>query len=605
MAVEWDADKKSESSSIVSSELSSEDISPSSDPLDSDESGDSTSNGHNGRDYTSSREYSLRDSSNGDSGDSGFYRRDSDRSHKLDTSNCGDLDTISEEELSSIVRPKTIVTDLETCKDFVQSLAEQVQAMQEALKKSKDDLLDDEEDEVEKEAIVEQEKEQHDFTSVLQRTEPIPRVEVNYERKDPHRNKESLWGSEPLSVRERVLQFDRATLGREERVSYRGRSSPHDRDSNASRESHLSHISHESHSSQASRVSQESHQSLKSSLDSHSSFGQHEMYGHFELPGMRESLSSHGSNRSYDSKGSLLNGEHSPRSHRISGDSQGRDRSLGTPSPPPSKFTNGPLRTSNPVNNALKIPNGPSQTSTKPRPPARQNVPSSKPVPPARPNGTSKASGQPLPNGVIKPARSSGSSTSSATSGQSKCVVVDDGGYETPIQCKPTPPARNVVVPKPRSTNAQADYEEVIQLPGNVCDNQAPALCVRTSKKDDYIHVSSTYEVTDIQATGSQPGRIDSDNSMNGPVQRNVTEEGAIYEFPPECEEEIPEPEPEPEPPKECLFEEHTPPEPVIYKYDGPEVFGENIKTEQVKFEERDAIKKWDPVSIICLAIFC
>ncbi|KAJ8046902.1 actin [Holothuria leucospilota] len=37
-------------------------------------------------------------------------------------------------------RPASVVTDLETCKDFVQDLANQVQAMQEALRKSKDDI---------------------------------------------------------------------------------------------------------------------------------------------------------------------------------------------------------------------------------------------------------------------------------------------------------------------------------------------------------------------------------------------------------------------------------------------------------------------------------
>ena len=37
-------------------------------------------------------------------------------------------------------RPESVVTDLETCKDFVQDLANQVQAMQEALRKSKEDL---------------------------------------------------------------------------------------------------------------------------------------------------------------------------------------------------------------------------------------------------------------------------------------------------------------------------------------------------------------------------------------------------------------------------------------------------------------------------------
>nr|XP_054751096.1 uncharacterized protein LOC129256900 [Lytechinus pictus] len=626
MAVEWDADKKSESSSIVSSELSSEDISPSSDPLDSDESTDSPPNGPIRREYT--REYSLRDSGNGDSGDSGIYRRDSDRSHKLDTSNCGDLDTINEEDLSAIMRPKTIVTDLETCKDFVQSLAEQVQAMQEALRKSKDDLLevDEEELEEERDMVVDgmEEVVKHDNDRVpevedIYETTPMIEVRVNSERNeghqhDGHQNGGNIfWESEPLSVRERVMQIDRATLGREHRLSYRGRSSPIERDSYASRESHFSLLSHESHSSHLSRGSQESHQSLKSSLDSHAShasFGHHELHGTFDLPGMRESYSSHGSNKSYDSKSSsLVNGDHSPIPKRISNESQPRDRSRGTPSPPPSKFTNGPLRSSNPVNNVQKITNGTTSqsntngTSGKPRPPARQNIPPTKPIPPARPNGITKMNGQSLPNGVVKPARTSGPPIRSTPTSQ----VVDDGGYETPIQCKPIPPARNMAGQKQRSSHVQADYEEVIQLPGNVCDNQTTGLCVRTSKKDDYIHVSSTYEVTDIQATGNQPSRNDSDKSTNGTsnsVQRTVEEEGAIYEFPPDTclEEEVPRPVSamEEEPPKEC-FEEHIPPEPVIYKYDGPEVFGDNIKTEPARFEERDAIKKWDPVSIYIL----
>ncbi|XP_041458450.1 uncharacterized protein LOC121410429 isoform X2 [Lytechinus variegatus] len=624
MAVEWDADKKSESSSIVSSELSSEDISPSSDPLDSDESTDSPPNGPTRREYT--REYSLRDSGNGDSGDSGIYRRDSDRSHKLDTSNCGDLDTINEEDLSAIMRPKTIVTDLETCKDFVQSLAEQVQAMQEALRKSKDDLLevDEEELEEERDMVVDgmEEVVKHDNDRVpevedIYETTPMVEVRVNSERNeghqhDGHQNGGNIfWESEPLSVRERVMQIDRATLGREHRLSYRGRSSPIERDSYASRESHFSLLSHESHSSHLSRGSQESHQSLKSSLDSHAShasFGHHELHGTFDLPGMRESYSSHGSNKSYDSKSSsLVNGDHSPIPKRISNESQPRDRSRGTPSPPPSKFTNGPLRSSNPVNNVQKITNGTTSqsntngTSGKPRPPARQNIPPTKPIPPARPNGITKMNGQSLPNGVVKPARTSGPPIRSTPTSQ----VVDDGGYETPIQCKPIPPARNMAGQKQRSSHVQADYEEVIQLPGNVCDNQTTGLCVRTSKKDDYIHVSSTYEVTDIQATGNQPSRNDSDKSTNGTsngVQRTVAEEGAIYEFPPDTclEEEVPRPVSamEEEPPKEC-FEEHIPPEPVIYKYDGPEVFGDNIKTEPARFEERDAIKKWDPVPLL------
>ncbi|XP_071478060.1 uncharacterized protein [Diadema antillarum] len=619
MAVEWDADKKSESSSIVSSELSSEDISPSSDPLDSDESGDSTGNGHSRRDYSTARDFSLRDSGNGDSGDSGIYRRDSDRSHKLDTSNCGDLDTINEEDLSAIVRPKTIVTDLETCKDFVQSLAEQVQAMQEALKKSKDDLLEEEEED-EDDDIMDREEEDvvrmkqsieaHANEDVFKREESSPRPEVRLsnEKRDLQEITEGVCEGESMSVRERVMQIDRATLGREHSLaSYRGRSSPIERDSYTSRESHFSLTSHESHSSHLSRGSQESHQSLKSSLDSHASFGHHELHGNFDLPGMRESYSSHGSNRSYDSKGSLMNGDYSPRLKRISNDSQGRERSQGSPSPPPSKFTNGPLRLSNPVNNVQKIPNGPSQTSTngapsKPRPPARQNIPPAKPVPPARPNGTGKLNGGTLPNGIVKsamPATPEGLANPSAPCSPSNHIV-DDGGYETPIQCKPTPPARSVVQ-TPRSTHIQADYEEVIQLPGNVCDSQGHGLCVRTTKKDDYIHVSSTYEVTDIQASGNQPSRNDSDKSTSSLVQRNIAEEGAIYEFPPDNEDDLLETESpvEEEPPKECSFEEHTPPEPVIYKYDGPEVFGDNIRTEIVRFEERDAIKKWDPVPLL------
>lgn len=48
-----------------------------------------------------------------------------------------DSDGFEEEEDG---RPESVVTDLETCKDFVQDLANQVQAMQEALRKSKEDL---------------------------------------------------------------------------------------------------------------------------------------------------------------------------------------------------------------------------------------------------------------------------------------------------------------------------------------------------------------------------------------------------------------------------------------------------------------------------------
>ncbi len=104
MAVEWEAEKKSESSSELSSEISSDDLT---DQQDSDCSENSS-------------------------------ECSSCISHKRDTQTFAELESISEEEVPEGQRP----TDLESCRDFVQSLAAQVEAMQEAIRKSKEDILD-------------------------------------------------------------------------------------------------------------------------------------------------------------------------------------------------------------------------------------------------------------------------------------------------------------------------------------------------------------------------------------------------------------------------------------------------------------------------------
>ncbi|XP_071784513.1 uncharacterized protein [Asterias amurensis] len=104
MAVEWEAEKKSESSSELSSEISSDDLT---DQQDSDCSENSS-------------------------------ECSSCLSHKRDTQTFAELESISEEEVPEGQRP----TDLESCRDFVQSLAAQVEAMQEAIRKSKESILE-------------------------------------------------------------------------------------------------------------------------------------------------------------------------------------------------------------------------------------------------------------------------------------------------------------------------------------------------------------------------------------------------------------------------------------------------------------------------------
>ncbi|XP_022101203.1 uncharacterized protein LOC110984894 isoform X2 [Acanthaster planci] len=106
MTVEWESEKKSESSSELSSEVSSDELT---DHQDSD-----------GSEISSECSSCL--------------------SHKRDTQTFAELESISEEVVPEGPRP----TDLKSCRDFVQSLAAQVEAMQEAIRKSKDDLLSEE-----------------------------------------------------------------------------------------------------------------------------------------------------------------------------------------------------------------------------------------------------------------------------------------------------------------------------------------------------------------------------------------------------------------------------------------------------------------------------
>lgn len=85
---------------------------------------------------------------------------------------------------------------------------------------------------------------------------------------------------------------------------------------------------------------------------------------------------------------------------------------------------------------------------------------------------------------------------------------------------------------------------------------------------------------------------------------KGQSQDGAIYEFPPDDGEEgvggdteLDSDEERKTSPKEEEIIASKPVEEIVYKYDGPMTFGVDDTSEIFRIEDRDAVRKWDPVS--------
>ena len=178
----------------------------------------------------------------------------------------------------------------------------------------------------------------------------------------------------------------------------------------------------------------------------------------------------------------------------------------------------------------------------------------------------------------------------------------DDGSYETPMKCRERHPKPQNGPSYPNNHHQhhhhhhhhhhhqsslnnsldQSEYEEVLRVPRRHHS--------RPESSQNYMAVTSMYINTEVPMNNSL--RTDENNTVNS--TQPAVDDTAIYEFPPaddssdngdDCNSSL----------RGSLSSNHH--DDVIYKYDGPIIFGASDTSEVVHIEERDSVKKWDPVS--------
>ncbi|XP_072026090.1 uncharacterized protein [Amphiura filiformis] len=178
----------------------------------------------------------------------------------------------------------------------------------------------------------------------------------------------------------------------------------------------------------------------------------------------------------------------------------------------------------------------------------------------------------------------------------------DDGCYETPLQVDAlrqrfeNRAVLNALHNGPRITQDQ-EYEEVLRVP-----HRQPSQNEMHEKNDSNYMTVSNYENHvnhEAQVHNNVQMRVKS-KKKSGSTKGGV-EDGAIYEFPPDDGEED-STELDIDEQRKVIKEEEVVTKPVddiIYKYDGPLIFGIEDTSEIIKLEERDAVRKWDPLPIL------
>lgn len=157
--------------------------------------------------------------------------------------------------------------------------------------------------------------------------------------------------------------------------------------------------------------------------------------------------------------------------------------------------------------------------------------------------------------------------------------VIDDGGYETPINGPP-------LVLVNGDSHSQSDYEEVSDM--SEPSERSPISNGYLS--DTYINIS-TYEMTDsLQSLTNNVKELD----VKPGDENGDDDGGAIYEFPPESSGDKVDYHDNQSPPPAEITEGEPKAE---FRYDGPLIFDEDDKKDVFKLKEKDKVKKWDPVS--------
>ena len=191
----------------------------------------------------------------------------------------------------------------------------------------------------------------------------------------------------------------------------------------------------------------------------------------------------------------------------------------------------------------------------------------------------------------------------------------DDGCYETPLQVDalrqrfehqaaingPLNGPLTASLHGPIITQDQ-EYEEVLRVP-----HRQPSQHEAHEKNDENYMTVSNYENHvnhDTQVHHVQMRAKSKKKSQNSKGH----EDGAIYEFPPDDgEEDSTELDIDEQRKLSLKAEEEVvtkPADEIVYKYDGPLIFGVEDTSEIVRIEERDAVRKWDPVSSLHCLLF-
>ncbi|XP_071816163.1 uncharacterized protein [Apostichopus japonicus] len=159
--------------------------------------------------------------------------------------------------------------------------------------------------------------------------------------------------------------------------------------------------------------------------------------------------------------------------------------------------------------------------------------------------------------------------------------VIDDGGYETPINGPP-------LVLVNGDSHSQSDYEEVSDM--SEPSERSPISNGYLS--DTYINIS-TYEMTDsLQSLTNNVKELD----VKPGDENGDDDGGAIYEFPPESSGDKVDYHDNQSPPPAEITEGEPKAE---FRYDGPLIFDEDDKKDVFKLKEKDKVKKWDPVPLL------